>query len=301
MQRIFTIGDQWIYFKIYTGVKTSDIILSEVIKPLSEKLINENIIDKWFFIRYFDPKPHLRIRFFHTSPENLLKVIFYFNDSINQLLKENLIWKIQTDTYQRELERYGNETIEYAETVFFHDSAMIINMLDMIEGEEGELYRWLFSLRATDELLNNFNFSINEKYELITNLYENFGKDFNKDKNLTVQLDNKFRKERSVINNVLDRTKDNDNEMLPLFDLLSKKSEAIQPIINVLLTQNDENKLSVKLNDLFASYSHMSLNRIFRTNQRLHEFVIYFFLHKYYKSEIGKIVTIHPYKFTAAI
>lgn len=37
-------------------------LLLEVIKPLTEQLIEEKIIDKWFFIRYWDPEPNVRFR-----------------------------------------------------------------------------------------------------------------------------------------------------------------------------------------------------------------------------------------------
>jgi hypothetical protein len=61
-QRTFVIGDKWLYYKIYCGVKTADMLLLEVIKSLTEQLIEEKIIDRWFFIRYSDPEPHVRFR-----------------------------------------------------------------------------------------------------------------------------------------------------------------------------------------------------------------------------------------------
>jgi hypothetical protein len=62
VQRTFVIGDKWLYYKIYCGVKTADMLLLEVIKSLTEQLIEEKIIDRWFFIRYSDPEPHVRFR-----------------------------------------------------------------------------------------------------------------------------------------------------------------------------------------------------------------------------------------------
>jgi len=63
MVRKFIPGTEWLYLKIYTGVKTSDVLLEEAILPLVTCFLNNNLINKWFFIRYNDPKPHLRIRF----------------------------------------------------------------------------------------------------------------------------------------------------------------------------------------------------------------------------------------------
>jgi thiopeptide-type bacteriocin biosynthesis protein len=155
IQKTFIIGDEWIYFKLYTGYKIADVILAETLKPMVERLLVEKIIDQWFFLRYSDPKPHLRIRFHYTSPSNVFDIIQEINTSLKPCFNENLIWKIQLDTYQRELERYGTNTIELAEELFSHDSNMVISMLDLIEGDEGEKIRWLFSIRAIDAYLND--------------------------------------------------------------------------------------------------------------------------------------------------
>ena len=62
MKKTFVVGDKWLYYKIYCGVTTADTILLKVIKPLTEELLALKKIKKWFFIRYSDPKPHLRFR-----------------------------------------------------------------------------------------------------------------------------------------------------------------------------------------------------------------------------------------------
>ncbi len=58
-KRSFIPGSEWIYYKIYCGVKTADKILTETIKPLVEQLKMLNLIEKWFFIRYSDPDTHI--------------------------------------------------------------------------------------------------------------------------------------------------------------------------------------------------------------------------------------------------
>ena len=111
IKRFFVIGDEWLYYKFYCGPKTADEILIEVIKPVSEKLLKDNIIDKWFFIRYSDPKLHLRVRFHYANPENILFIINTINQYIQFYIDQDLIHKVQIDTYQRELERYGTKSI----------------------------------------------------------------------------------------------------------------------------------------------------------------------------------------------
>ena len=75
IQRNFSIGSEWLYYKLYTGHKTADFILTEVIKPLTEEFLEKGLIDKWFFIRYADPKHHIRLRFHCLDTKNIGKVI----------------------------------------------------------------------------------------------------------------------------------------------------------------------------------------------------------------------------------
>lgn len=78
MQREFNIGSEWLYYKIYCGVKTSDMILLEHLKEKISDLKINDFIEKWFFIRYNDPEPHIRLRFLLTKNSNLNLIIQTF-------------------------------------------------------------------------------------------------------------------------------------------------------------------------------------------------------------------------------
>ncbi|HLP62082.1 MAG TPA: thiopeptide-type bacteriocin biosynthesis protein [Candidatus Deferrimicrobium sp.] len=289
LQRTFIIGDEWLFYKFYTGPKTADIILTRMIKPLAGQLLDDGDIDKWFFIRYSDPQLHTRVRFHFKNPQALLKIVQAVNSTAKSFVEHDLIWKIQVDSYQREIERYGIHTMELAETLFFYDSQMTVDMLDLIEGDEGERVRWLFGLRAVDALLEDFNYPMEAKFELVTNLRESFGREFGMQRPLRDQLEKKFREDRTVVTDILNHTGDQESEMFPLFQLLDQKSANIKPIAEeiIKLCSNKEQD-SLKLNDLMSSYSHMMVNRLFKSKQRLHELVLYDFLHRYYKSEIAR-------------
>ena len=288
VKRTFILGDEWLYYKLYCGSKTADYILIQIIKPVAEELLSKEIIDKWFFIRYSDPKTHLRVRFHYNNPENIYHIISLVNNATLSFIENDLLWKIQIDTYQREIERYGTSTIELAEELFFHDSTMIVSMIDMIEGDEGEEIRWLFAVRAIDKLLDDFLYDDKQKLNLLESLKEGFGREFGMNKMLKHQLDKKFRNKRQKINEIMNKENDNESEIKPLFDLLAQKSQSVIPIAKKILEFNDKKKLHRPLNDLVGSYVHMLMNRLFKSKQRIHEMVIYDFLYRYYKSEIAK-------------
>ena len=288
IQRTFIIGDEWLYYKFYSGPKTADLMLAEMIKPAAEQLLSGGYIDRWFFIRYADPKMHIRVRFHLARPEFIFNVVQTLQPLTRGYIEQDLIWKVQVDSYQREIERYGVDTMEQAEELFFHDSVMIVNMLDMITGDEGEKYRWFFGIRAIDTLLDDFHFELERKLELLTILKENFGREFGINKGLRDQLKNKYRDSREEITIVLDRSQDAESEMKPLFDLLARKSEAIKPVVKNLEEREKQETLLPALNDLMGSYIHMLMNRLFKSKQRVHELVVYDFLWNVYKSTLAR-------------
>ena len=237
IQRAFIPGDSWVYYKIYTGTKTSDIILTEGIKPIVEALTEQGHIDQWFFIRYADPKHHIRVRF-HCKHEDaighIMKMVY---KGLSAFAKADLIWKIQLDTYQREIERYGTSHIEEAEQLFSYESDMIVEFLDMVDGEEGEELRWLFAIRALDRMLADFGYSEDQKLAFMERLKTGFGLEFGMNKSLKKQLDEKFRAKRDKITFFIDFKAEDKPEYEPLLELLAYKSEKVKQRLHRLKKQ----------------------------------------------------------------
>ena len=287
-RRQFSLGSEWLYYKLYCGVKTADKILTEVIKPLSEQLIEQKLIDSWFFIRYADPDVHLRIRFHFIERQHIGTVVQLFQQATIEYEQNGLIWKLQTDTYQREIERYGRNTMILSEQLFYYDSLCTVSMLDMVDGDDGEEIRWLFAIKAVDVLLDDFGYSMEQKRVLLENLKTVFAHEFSMNKDLKMQMDRKFRTHREIINKVLNAKNDETRDLQPLFELLRQKSENTTPWISEILKIQQNRQLQLPLNDLLASYIHMLLNRLFKNKQRIHEMVIYDFMWRTYRSELAQ-------------
>lgn len=288
IQRTYVLGDHWLYYKIYSGPKTSDKILTEIVKPLTEKLRAKQIINKWFFIRYNDPRYHLRLRFHSEDKSQIGTIINELHSQLKQFLDQGLIWKVQSDTYMRELKRYGTNTIELAEMLFYYDSKMIVDFLDMIEGEEGEELRWLFALKATDALLDSFQYSNLKKRELLDGLKTGYAQEFGKTKFLGKQINDKYRANRSKIEDFILFKENEKPEYEPIIDILREKEHNISAIANSILKLQQDGQLELDIDDLMASYIHMQMNRIFKSKNRLNEMVCYDFLSRYYHSVIAK-------------
>jgi thiopeptide-type bacteriocin biosynthesis protein len=285
IKRTFITGSEWLYYKIYTGPKTADLILTDVIKPVSEKLIEDGIIDSWFFIRYADPKMHLRVRFHHTPSLRIEKTIGLMHDTLSPFIDEGLVWKIANDTYNRELERYGHSSVELAERLFFFDSVMVVGILNLIEGDEGEAIRWLIALRAVDGTLEAFGYDAVKKLSYIEKLRDGFGAEFNMEKNLKSQLSDKYRSEKKAIESVMEISKDNESEMAPLFEILKTKKTYTLSVARDLRNMETSGQLEIPVDQLMDSFLHMMVNRLFKSKQRLHELVLYDILFKFYTSQ----------------
>lgn len=285
IQRKFIIGDQWLYLKLYCGFSTSDKVLTELLEPISNDLYKSNLITSWFFIRYKDPDYHLRWRLFIPD-------ITYYGEIINEInhrLKNNnlfnYIYKIQIDTYNRELERYHG-SIEYSEKLFWHESQMLVSIIKYSQSTKDENALWIFSVLAIDQLLNDFNFSITDKYDTFLDLANRFEIEFNANAFLFKQLNKKFNEERENIVALMNHENTSSNQLNFFRKIIEEKSNATKPFIIELVNSESNNK--IKFQNLIKSYIHMLMNRLFRSDQRVHEMVIYGFLKKYYRIRIAK-------------
>ncbi|RFM30536.1 lantibiotic dehydratase [Deminuibacter soli] len=289
VQRSFAPGSEWVYWKLYGGAKDTETILKETITPFVQQLRQQNAIDGWFFIRYTDPEPHIRLRMHlpKTQQHLLGQLICGLQQALQPALDAHLLHSIQLDTYERELERYGAANIEDSEQVFFHDSNATAAVLTMLDGEDGERWRWLLAMRSTDMLLNTFGLTLNERKELMNSLSAAYFREFNGDKNLSAQLNDKFRAEGRMIRSMLNPADDVQNQVSAVVALFAERDEAIAPVLERIACRagagfNEEGGM-----DLLRSYLHMSLNRFFPAKQRLHELGIYYLLYKHYMSSVA--------------
>jgi thiopeptide-type bacteriocin biosynthesis protein len=245
--------------------------------------------DGWFFIRYGDPEWHLRVRF-HGDPAKLQSgVLSRLHAALDPLLADGRIWRVQLDTYEREIERYGGpEGIGLAERLFQVDSDAVLAILEMLEGDEGADFRWRLALRGVDMLLGDLRFDPETRMRVMRGMREGFTREFGGGKGLRVQLDQRFRQEWRTLTPLLDPAGDAESELAPALEILRQRSERNAPIIEELREREREGRLNQPLADLASSYVHMHVNRFIRSAQRAHELVLYDFLYLLYESRAAR-------------
>lgn len=292
----FSIGSEWLFLKIYCGIKTIDSIISDKLTSITNKLIHDKVIDKWFFIRYADPDIHIRLRLHVIDFSKYGYILELINSTFDYLINDNIVFKLQMDTYKRELERYGHNTITLVEDLFFYDSVFVSNLIENLGIENRELIRWKIAIKSVDAFLNDFGYDLEQKYFLISALNDAFFNEHGGDKNLRITLDNKFRSIRNQIHEVLNDKMDSHLEYYSIIELLNERSKQVRVVSNKLVSFAQNGELQMPLNELIGNLLHMNLIRLFMGRNRTNEFVIYDLLAKTYKSKIAEFKHLNKLK-----
>ncbi|AZA80376.1 hypothetical protein EG347_22750 (plasmid) [Chryseobacterium sp. G0186] len=265
VQRSFAPGSEWLYLKMYCNSNISDYLLSNEIKPILDQLIDEGSIKSAFFIRYTDPHYHLRLRLNLHDKKSYAEVLQKLYNSLNPYFQDEMIWNLQIDSYQRELERYDPEYIEDTEVAFYHDSVLLLNLLDHESFVENEDIRLFAAVKNVDGWLSLFELSLQEKMDFCKAMENVFLKEFSSD--LKTHINSKFRLLK--------------DHLYSFFMTSEFEKEFNQRNLEIEKLKLCKEKLS--------SYIHMSINRWFSSEQRALEFMTYSFATKYYSRILSQI------------
>ena len=294
IDRFFPVGSEWLYAKIYCGTKTAEKILVDVIKPFTEELLLKKVIDKFFFLRYHDTGNHIRIRFHKAgSVDFWKKIIQRLQELLQPYMTSRQVYNLQFETYQREVKRYGFDTMRLSEEIFFYQSVAVLNFISILDGDDGEQYRWKVALKAIDLFLDGFQYTIEQKRDLVKMLNKNFAGEFNIKTAEQKKISERFSSHKQMVQLVMsdawkeDVRKDSFGEDLklaiPLFQI--NNGSYIKCIKDIMNSPSVHQDLQ-QLNRLMPGYLHMLINRIFVSNQRKTELVIYDYLFRYYESKM---------------
>jgi thiopeptide-type bacteriocin biosynthesis protein len=266
-----------------------DLVLRDVVQPVVDTALRTGAANRWFFVRYGDPDWHLRLRF-QGQPARLQgEVLPALHAAAAPLLEDGRLWRLQLDTYEREVERYGgSEGIVLAERLFQADSEAVLALAqELAEDGRGEM-RWRLALVGMDLLLTDLGFNLNARRAVLGGVREAFAKEFLANAGLKRQLSEKFRKQRKELEGLVEP--DGVAECLPAAALaaLRRRSQHLRPVAAALRRAAAAGCLSQSLAELAPSYLHMHANRVLRSGQRAQEMVLYDFLARLYDSRSAR-------------
>ncbi|MBV7530266.1 lantibiotic dehydratase [Chitinophaga sp. sic0106] len=284
-QRTFAPGSEWMYLKIYCGYRVAEELLSGYFADQLPVWNDDRRFEQFFFLRYGDPHPHIRIRFLNSSQPGLNDGLLHeIQQYLAPYIANGLVHKIQTDTYVRELERYSAGAMEASEAMFWHDSYAVINIISMLDGAEGEEYRWKLALRGMHMMLDDFGLTLTQRKKLLGSIREGFLEEFGGAELLHKQLNDKYRKHQPEITSYMHAAADDANDIAEAIACFTERSVHSRPLAAQIRTTCGSPDAFTRI---VASHLHMFINRLFVGKQRKHELVLYHFLEKYYLSQLA--------------
>jgi thiopeptide-type bacteriocin biosynthesis protein len=273
-RRLFPPGSEWLYAKIYVRSAASDAVLRAAILPLVRRGSRATSDRQWFFIRYHDPRHHLRVRIKIDHAE-IGVLTLALEELLREPLQQGLVSDWAIDTYQRELERFGGaHTIEAVEALFHADSNLVAAALDLGLLDDAD-QRWRLTLLLLDDLLRGLIPSPNARIDALHQLVE---PSLGANASLRHAIARLHRAQREHLGVLLADGPDRQ---------LSPQLEARQKAIDLLVRRLDPARADEN-DEIVASLLHLHANRMLDSRQREHEVVLYELLRRHLASTVAR-------------
>jgi thiopeptide-type bacteriocin biosynthesis protein len=226
----------------------------------------------------------------HGAPDRLLhETLPLLHRVASPLLETGQLWRVQLDTYEREVERYGGEAgICLAERIFHADSDAVLAVVRQLTGDTGAELRWRVALRGVDLLFDDLGLTLDQKRAIARRARRGYGSEFGASGEFAREVSRRYRQERASVEALLDPHRDPPPELAASLQALHQRSAALAPVTQELRALADAGRLSVDLSELAMSLAHMHVNRMLRSAQRAQELVLYELLDRAYSSQAAR-------------
>ncbi|RKE47166.1 lantibiotic dehydratase [Sphingobacterium detergens] len=249
---------EWLYYEIYMSHFRADEILQRKIAPFLATVSAD--IASWFFIRYSDGGDHIRLRLKMIDARDSVNLNEKLLEVLDPEFEAGIISDLKICSYKKEIHRYGIENMESVERHFYVDSEFAFQTLPL-------------------------NLSHNAKYtyclQMLLQLYENqiMGRDdfeamIEKIVSALSREHNIYPEKFKILNSIYKQV-DYSNEIL-IGDEINNTYDLL--VTSFFKTIANCRKASRKI--LLADLMHMHINRMFHSNQRTHELVVFYLLQK---------------------
>ena len=273
-KKLSSMDDQWVYYKIYANPRVSNIVLKESIASFVSVFIEKGIFEKWFFVRYADPDPHLRLRFYTTNAKQIERIQSALEAALKPYMKKLYIWKIEKAYYQREIGRYGQENMELVESIFCLQShfAIVLQTREM-----GQKQLIIYLSKLIHKVLIHMDWSLEDRGVFVQKQRDYFMSELEIGKEQKKKIGKEYRKLGPELERFITYTKSKTKGR----DITFKK---IVHNMNDLMLKLNLPKSEKERTTVIGSILHMQVNKCFVYHQRTIEYLIYEYLNRAYRS-----------------
>lgn len=258
--------DGCIYYKIYCGPATANQLLKSLFLPLTVKLKKEKKITHWFFIRYFDPLMHIRVRlfFYPSTADEIIRVI---NKKLSPFFTSNLISDVTINSYKPEYKRYTTSLMPLAESIFDTSSTFVAALIKECDDISNETYENA-AIISTKKMIEVLLPEEPTRFQCLLKYNRALTEEQNVTRISARWLSNKYKEKSIVMDSAKSKNKNHKTELLTHHYFCTFKE---------IITKNRQHieKLADNSKYIFiTSIIHMHINRLFGSQQRLAEMVV---------------------------
>jgi len=271
--------DYWFCLYVYCNPPFENLLVNHIL-PIIENLLDDDKIKNFFFIRYFEDGPHIRLRinfqnthFLNTSKREIIQRLLNYLELKDASYQSISAPRILKTKYNPEFERYGGANgIAIAEQIFHFSS---VHILKSIKSNSHWSYSKAMYLALSmnyimiseliidsNELCDFYQFSFNRwfpraYYNHRTGIYDN---DIKKGKIRTYM--DLFNRSKVWILPLLNNLSKGKSMQLP-YSVFREQIRSVKLSIDIFKEEMLENsKAKYGLHSIYDSYCHMTNNRL---------------------------------------
>jgi thiopeptide-type bacteriocin biosynthesis protein len=259
-------GSDWLYLKLYHPRPLEEDVIAGPMREFCDFAGSAGLAEEWFFLRYADPDPHLRLRF-RGDPDNLIRrLVPEVCSWASELIADGLCQRFGFDTYEKELERYGGAAGTAAtESVFAADSRAVASLLDLATRRVLTMDRTTLAVLTIDDLLAGLGLGAPERlvwYREQVSSRRDAGQE--------------FRRRQGVLRPLLGDPAQLATEPggAAIKHILDERRTALAPVGEHLQVLAERGELTQEPETIYSSYVHLHCNRLLGSATPLEQLVL---------------------------
>jgi lantibiotic biosynthesis protein len=248
-------GSEWLFVKLYCPRSFEDDVICESMLTFAENATAAGLADSWFYIRYSDPEPHIRLRFRGARDRLSGQLFGHVCDWAGRLMSDGLCRRFVFDTYEREVERYGGPAgMAAAESLFSVDSHYAAALLRCLRKKESPHDHITLVAVSIDDMLGGIGLGEDERLRWYRT-QASPGR---------AEAGSEYRQRKPVLRLLLGQTEALANEPggAEIAGLFKQRRAALTSVSDHLRQLADRGELGQSIDTLCASFVHLHVNRM---------------------------------------
>ncbi len=254
------ISKDWLYIKLYCTKWLEEDVIADSLWDFAQSMVVSSLVDGWFFVRYSDPRAHIRVRFKAKSPKAASILLPELYRWAAQLVASEKCNDFAIETYKPEIGRYGGrEGLSLAEEIFMKDSLAAVPMIRLLR-QNSRLDRIVLAALSVDRMLVDLGLSPMER--------KLFCRDYRESNQMKGSFDEGYDSRLRLLGFLLNKKEGQfDVGYGRAHGILESRRKRMNDVGNKSKNLFARKSITREPNNLYRSWVHMHLNRLLGPNQ----------------------------------